>query len=492
MAGRSAARRRGSFLTPTRERRRAARPICALTFGLACTLAGMGSCSAASSGGDPAHGTGGGSTADASGDSGATGLDAGADSKPPATGARYSGTVWGPHHDGSAPLFPVSGALVAAYPTEPPAWTQGAQCRECVKVPYGTPFALSGADGSFELELPPGKSMFLVVEKGDFQRVRSLDVAHEAGDYALDAELTTLPHRLGAGDHVPKIALVYGDHDQIGDVLAKTGFAKLDSAHGVDWASGQLEFDVYDNSGPDQPKHGDPLTNLIDSPALLSSYDIVLFACSYNANFAFMAKPEVQQRLKEFVWGGGKLYVSDYAMPVVEMPWPNFLWFDDPLHGGCAENKFPPNCNHGPPFESPASPLEPQLSSWLAAQGLLSGLSTKENWNTIAGTGEGVVGKDPQTGADVTALPKIWIEGPWAYPPAELESAGKSPTTWDGVTKHAQTASWSYNCGRVLYTTYHTVGSTVGGKHPGLLPQEMLLFYLLMELTVCQDAPIVK
>jgi hypothetical protein len=468
-------------------------PSRALLAGLLVLVStGLGSsCAASSSSADPSWSDGS-SDEDVPDGPGGGAQDASPDNQPPAVGARYKGRVWGPHHDGSPPLFPISGAWVAAFAVEPDPLVQGAQCGECVSAPLGVPSTISGADGSFELELPLGKPLFLVVQKGNFRRTRALVTPGAAGDYTIDQELTTLPHRLAVGDHIPRIALVYGDHDHIGDVLAKAGLAKMDGAHGVDWGSGQLEFDVYDNSGPDQPQHGEPLSKLLDSADLLMSYDIVLFACSYNANFAFMSKPEIQQRLRDFVWAGGKLYASDYAMPVVEMPWSSFLWFDDPLHGGCAENKFPPNCNHGPPFDSPASVIDSGLSSWLAAQGLLAGLSTKENWNTIGGISVGVVGKDPKSGADITAPPKVWLEGPWTYSSSQIQSAGKDPKAWDASAHHPATVSWSHNCGRVLYTTYHTVGSTQGGKHPGLLPQEMVLFYLLMELTLCQDAPVVK
>jgi hypothetical protein len=47
--------------------------------------------------------------------------------------------------------------------------------------------------------------------------------------------------------------------------------------------------------------------------------------------------------------------------------------------------------------------------------------------------------------------------------------------------------SWPYGCGRVLFTTYHTVGDTTGGKHPGFLTQELILWYLIMEIQVCQE-----
>jgi hypothetical protein len=52
------------------------------------------------------------------------------------------------------------------------------------------------------------------------------------------------------------------------------------------------------------------------------------------------------------------------------------------------------------------------------------------------------------------------------------------------------TVSFQYGCGRVLFTTYHTVGTTGGGRHPGLYEQELTLFYLIMEIGVCQDQPL--
>lgn len=458
-----------------------------------CFAFASGSCSANSASDSKSGGTGNTAGSGGSGATGGIGLDGSAASGGgPPTGARYEGKVWGPHHDGVVPFFPVPGALVAAFAAPPPPMTQGAACRECVAIPEGTPYTTSAADGSFSLDIPPGKPVYLVVQKGEFRRVRQLTAESAIGVYPLDPDFSSLPHINddGLGDHVPRMALVYGDYDHIEDVLAKTGFAADDGAYGVNW-NGQVTFDVYNNAGPSEPTHGAPLTELIQNPAKLAEYDVILFACSYNANFAFMQDLAVQQNLKTFVWGGGKLYVSDYAMPVVEMPWQSFAWFTDPLHGGCSENQFPPNCNHGPPFESPATSPDSALAAWLDAQGLLADLHTDENWNTIGSLGTGEVGKDPATGQPLIQGPKTWVEGPWSYAKDDLEGVGEDPATWD-LSSHPQTLSWPYNCGRVLYTTYHTVGTTAGGKHPDLLPQEMILFYLLMEITVCPEIPIVK
>ncbi len=43
-----------------------------------------------------------------------------------------------------------------------------------------------------------------------------------------------------------------------------------------------------------------------------------------------------------------------------------------------------------------------------------------------------------------------------------------------------------------LYSTYHTVGGTNGGRHAGLIGQELMIFYMLMEMTTCPEIPIVK
>jgi hypothetical protein len=55
---------------------------------------------------------------------------------------------------------------------------------------------------------------------------------------------------------------------------------------------------------------------------------------------------------------------------------------------------------------------------------------------------------------------------------------------------HPFTISFQYGCGRILFTTYHTVGTTGSGRHPGLYEQELTLFYLIMEIGVCQEDPL--
>jgi hypothetical protein len=420
------------------------------------------------------------------------GEDAQEEELPPPTGARLHGIVWGPHPDGTDPIFPVSGALVAAFSAAPDPVPDTVYCEECIEIETSIPNTLSNPDGTFTLTVRPGAHYFMTVQKGQFRRVREYDAPPEAGDYDLLADMTTLPHGtdLLAGDTIPKIALLYGDYDHIEDVLAKVGIGQDDDAYGYDYDQPSPPFDMYDNG--DQAHHGIDKMTLLGNLDWMRRYHIIFFNCSYNAIFSFMGDEALQERLRTYVSEGGKLYVSDYAMPVVEKPWPEFAWFTNPLTDGCNEaDTDPPTCNHGPPFDAPSAAPDTSLNGWLDAQGLLDdGFLTRENWDTIGELFEGDMGTDPDTGELVRDLPHVWVEGTWNYDAETLTGFGHDPDTWDYETNHPMTISWQYGCGRVLFTTYHTVGTTTGGRHPGLYEQELSLFYLIMEIGVCQEQPL--
>ena len=70
---------------------------------------------------------------------------------------------------------------------------------------------------------------------------------------------------------------------------------------------------------------------------------------------------------------------------------------------------------------------------------------------------------------EVIDRPKVWVIGG-----SEDEPEPKRPMT---VTYEPT------GCGRVLYTTYHTTDEL----HEGLVQQERILMYMLMEISVCRD-----
>ena len=46
------------------------------------------------------------------------------------------------------------------------------------------------------------------------------------------------------------------------------------------------------------------------------------------------------------------------------------------------------------------------------------------------------------------------------------------------------TVTAQYGCGKMMFSTYHTAE----GNHPGLMAQELILFYLILEIGVCQES----
>ena len=46
-------------------------------------------------------------------------------------------------------------------------------------------------------------------------------------------------------------------------------------------------------------------------------------------------------------------------------------------------------------------------------------------------------------------------------------------------------------CGKVLYTTFQTSGANASASHAGLMAQERVLLFLIMEISACTQNPII-
>jgi hypothetical protein len=396
---------------------------------------------------------------------------------------------------GPGGLFPVPRGLVAAYedPEDIPAIPDHAYCEECVDI-TGIPAVQTSPDGVFCLDVPAGLSFRLLAQKGQFRRVRAVTAPAGAGtEEELDEALTTLPSITDAdqGDTIPRMAVVLGDYDRVQDVLAKAGMGQVDGDYEFVEGSETGSWHAYDNQGdgswPDND-YGYPIEELFGDLDQMLQYHIIFVPCTYNssAGNTLALDAQVQQNLRDYVWSGGKLYVSDYSYYFVDMPWTEFLDFANPIGGSCSETDLPTGCNHGPSFDTPGTVNDDLLREWLSLlledDGLgIEDLLLLENFDTIGAVGAGHVGQDPDTSESLYAEPRVWVEGPWAYE----EEDWPSPD-FDATSPHPLTVSWPHNCGRVVFTTYHTIGST-GDGHWGLLYQERMLYFLLMEIGACQD-----
>lgn len=365
---------------------------------------------------------------------GALGNDAGgADAALPPPIGNLTGKVVMP--EGTIPL---SDAVVYLTNTMPAPIPTGAYCDKCVALDSYA-FTYSKPDGTFDLPAYATGPQYIVVQKGQFRRVRKVDV--RPGTQAVDPVFTRLPSRTSEpnGDSTPHMLIWPGQWDHVEKSLKKIGLEDFEKFEpGLDLAAYQAKMKQ------------------------LSSYHVVFLPCSGTVNDSGSAlkcsvsiDPGLQSAVKAFVAQGGKLYVSDWSYEYVRQGWPGAIsWEGETSQIGSA-------CQGGG-ADSSAEFDDPKLAAWMSAIG--EGNATlKSAWSSIA-----KVNPFPsvdENGASFTQTPKVW---------ASMKQ-GSRPAT----------VSFQDRCGRVLYSTYHAEGSDSANGQGEFLAQEKALMHILLEVGVC-------
>jgi len=418
------------------------------------------------------------------------------------TTASVTGTVWAPRMaPGLVPSgqeIPIAGALVSVARARPTPIPAGVFCERCLDTGTGV---LSNADGNFELVLIEPGTYWVVIQKGQFRLEREVTLG--IGANPLPAAVTTLPSDLdlAAGDTIPHIAVAVGNYDSIEDVIGKMGLGQV--GPDGDFTSTRGEIDLYSNGGADLGVALGTLTQLVSDLDRLRQYHIVLIPCSARANVAALRDQQNLRNLRQYVAEGGKLYVTDWSGEWMDNVFPAQVELGAATVASGATTDTPASA-YDPATDTwdtalfgdadgdvyvsrDAEATDPELRAWLANQvgprGEFGGdigpidadhFTAYDNWNWIASLSSVVVGVD-ERGADVLDTPRVWVSG--------------SGSTSAGTSKRPLTVTFNPpGCGRVLFSTYHTAP----GSHVGLLPQERVLLYLLLEIGVCNDNPPVQ
>jgi hypothetical protein len=374
-------------------------------------------------------------------------------------GTTVTGKVWSP-----GKVVPISGALVWFASAEPDPIPAGAYPETCT-TPVG-PNILSKPDGTFTIQVAAG-TYYLVVQKGQFRRVRQVEVPTQ-GPFAMDETNTTLPSQNSQGDTIPNIALVWGIEggDHIEDVLAKIGMGGL---VGNRLNFGTEQFDIYNRVSGGYPSN----TELLGSLDVMKSYHLIFFPCTVdfgtgeqvNDPTGPLSDPTVLENIRQYLNAGGKIYATDMMYDIFEQPMPEAVDIcgdDGTLNAGDEEAWAHDETMMG--WTSIGQAEDPDLAAWLDAIGVGStAISFLENFVWIES-----MYSEPEPVPGYPDEPKVWVTGNFV-----LEPARTLPLT----------ITFPYNAGKVLFSTYHTVSGTA---QPGLIPQEYVLLYLIMELGVCQ------
>lgn len=407
--------------------------------------------------------------------------------------ARVSGRVWAPGNaPGMVPAgheIPIFDALVRLTATRVTPIPETVYCEQCVSVSGS--HARSAHDGTFEIgSIVPG-TYWLTVEKGQFRLETQITLA-EGEVLTLDDAVTTLPSTYDPanGRTIPRIAVGAGAYDHLEDVLGKMAIGGVDSDNEWTAGPGSDRIHFFTNGGRSYSDMG-TLESLVRDLGRMMQYHVIFIPCASDANTHALDDQAVLRNIRDYVAAGGKLYVSDWS-------------------GEWMDNVFPAHVDLGPSEDTPASAYDPGTNTWNTslfgdADGSLYNSENAEaidpdlhawlngqmgptpesgpigtfdaslfdvvdNWNYITSL------NNIQVGLDAEGLPVL--DMPIAY---VIGGAGT------GTPKRPLTVTFEpAGCGRVLFSTYHTTPDT----HVGLVPQERILLYLIMQIGVCKEGPI--
>jgi hypothetical protein len=356
---------------------------------------------------------------------------------------------------------------------------EGVACELCSAIDGNALVKTTTADdGSFELgPIPtsagqaPGTEIELVVQKGRFRKVAKVVIDSPCAANEAPAAATTLPGKTDGLNNVPRIAVATGAYDVMECVLLQLGLE-------------QGSFDLYNGiAGVGATSNATAnFDALLADPARMKQYDMIFVNCSNDDFEAHLDDGGARANLESYVASGGRLYVTDWSYDYIEQV-----------------SQFSPVIDFAPTASSTAP--EPRNAAAIGPGGIEVEAAVKDDGlRSWLGAVERVTGDEIVSDAGTVHISHFLTE--WV----EQLSVAASDTSkvWleanvDGALRPL-TTSFDYNqCGRVLYSSYHTAGRGLpdffGGDDPfafpsycpdeGLSPQERVLLFLILHVADC-------
>ncbi len=345
----------------------------------------------------------------------------------------------------------------------------------------------TAADGSFRLGTVPEGEIEVIISKGLFQISVTVHVIR-GQDAALPSTDTTLSTEDSDTSRAPKIVVSTGAYDSIQHVLARLGFADTDNGGAL--IPGSESFELI--SGYSAPEDPYDLYDFLSSPDVADA-DLIIINCGHNIAAELIFDELLPARIRDYVSGGGRLYVTDLSYDVIEAAFPEVIDFyglpDTPsteVETGFFMVISTAMVGQGG-ITSAATPLIDGLGNWLGLLESCVSLEGEQLEHCIEPDGTLEIG-DFAGGWAVMKAPHpdfadqvdIWVEGPVRY--SDIEADGYSSTSSEPAPYVTEvrplTITFPFGKGKVFYSSYHTSG----GPHAGFTAQERVLQYLLFEV----------
>lgn len=378
----------------------------------------------------------------------------------PAADANLVGTVYAPNME-----LPISGALVYLTKGQVEGVPDSVYCAECVELSCDTHYVFTKPDGTFELPAVSGTDFKLVVQKGQFLRVSTLDVS--AGTNMVDASVSNLPGEWNpaGGMWIPKIAVYEAEPDMVFNVLAKFGMG--------DVTGGQLvsETEPFTLIEPNADQGA-----FMDDLETMSEFHIVFVPCAATKFWdeAPVVSETRAQNIRDYVAAGGKWYATDHSNEYIAEPFPVYQDF----HTQDGEPDLQPA------YSVESTVVDADLEAWLSALppalkdigggypnlGSLPQFTTELNYSGLDAVHEVLV--ENSAGEMVNVGHHTWVEGPCT-------------SCSDPNEVRPMAVSGQFGCGRMMYSTFETSSDA----HEGMSPQELVLLYMILEIGVCHSEP---
>lgn len=343
----------------------------------------------------------------------------------------------------------------------------------------------TNVDGTFTLGPIPteagqsaGFGVQLVSQKGRFRKVSNVTINAPCASNEAGAADTTLPGANSGQDTVPNIAVISGDYDQMECVLLNMGL-ESSAVHMYNGLGDPL-------FGGGTPNAEGEFSDLLTDVNRMKEYNIVFINCSGNQFENLLAQSDVRANIENYVASGGRLYVTDWSYDYIEQ-----------IEGFSPMIDFGPTASDGLPEALDAAAIgdgdittealvhDNEMAEWLRAVEAVTGEEIISDDNRVHIEHfliSWVMQLSVMMSDDIT----LWLSG-------QVSGGGTSDVL-------PLTTTFDHNdCGRVLYSSYHTLGRDFLGLDQafpsyctaeGLSPQERVLMYLILHVADCIDVEI--